>query len=71
MQENGMVIPLSILWSNDKIFEIDKVLDIKKQASTKGGGFGIRYTCKIKGTQKYIWLDGYTWFVEMPNPNDN
>ena len=65
MQDNGKVIPLTILWSNEKSFEIDKVLDIRKKASTKGGGKGLRYTCKILGQERFLWLDDNIWFVEV------
>ena len=65
MYENGKIIPLSIIWENDKTYEIDKVLDIRKKASTKGGGAGLRYTCKIKDQERFLWLDGYIWFVEI------
>ncbi len=69
MTEIGKVIPLKILWSETEIFEIDKVIDIRKKASTKGGGMGLRYTCKIKGIEKFLFLDEYTWFVEIEKPN--
>lgn len=65
MQDNGKVIPLTILWNNEKTFEIDKVLDIRKKASTKGGGKGLRYTCRISGNERYLWLDDNIWFVEI------
>ncbi len=64
MQENGVVIPLCIIWQDNKKYDIDRVLEIKKQASTKGGGLGLKYICKIKGIEKNLWLDGYVWFVE-------
>ena len=65
MQDNGKIIPLTILWQDDRTFEIDKVLDIRKKASTKGGGKGLRYTCKIAGKERYLWLDDNVWFVEV------
>ena len=65
MSKSGFVTPLYIKWENDKIYEIDKVLDVRKKASLKGGGMGIRYTCKIKNQERNIWLDGYVWFVEV------
>ena len=65
MQDNNMVIPLSILWENGKSYEIDRVLDIRKKASTKGGGLGLRYTCRFGEQERYIWLDEYIWFVEV------
>lgn len=65
MQENGVIIPLSIHWQDGQIFEIDRVLDIRKKASTKGGGKGLRYTCKILNQERFLWLDDYVWFVEI------
>ena len=65
MSTNGVVTPLYLKWKDGKIFEIDKVLDIRKKASLKGGGMGLRYTCQIKNRERYIWLDGYVWFVEI------
>ena len=65
MQDDGKIIPLTILWENGKTFNIDKVLDIRKKASTKGGGKGLRYTCKILGQERFLWLDDNIWFVEV------
>ncbi len=65
MNSSGQVVPLSVIWSDGRTFEIDKVTDIRKAASTKGGGMGIRYTCTICGKEKYLWLDNYFWFVEV------
>ncbi len=65
MNTSGVITPIKILWDNGKSYEIDKVLDIRKKASLKGGGMGIRYTCKIKEKERFLWLDGYVWFVEI------
>lgn len=65
MHSSGKIIPLSILWSDDLTFDIDKILDIRKKASTKGGGKGLRYTCRIKGQERFLWLDENIWFVEI------
>ncbi len=65
MREDGKVIPLEIQWDDGRTFCIDKILDIRKLASTKGGGKGIRYTCRILGTEKYLFLDDYFWFIEI------
>ena len=65
MRIDGKVIPLEIEWEDGRIYVIDKVLDIRKAASTKGGGKGMRYTCKILNQQRYLFLDEYFWFVEV------
>ena len=65
MDENSKVTPLQIIWQDGRIFEVDKILDIRKKASTKGGGKGLRYTVLIKNQERYIWLDDYFWFIEV------
>ncbi len=65
MNEIGEVIPLEIEWDTGAKYVIDKVLDKRKVASTKGGGMGIRYICRILGKERYLFLDGYIWFVEV------
>lgn len=62
--EDGQIIPLAVRWSPDELFEIDRVLDVQRAASLKAGGAGIRYTCRIKGREKYIWLEEDRWFVD-------
>jgi hypothetical protein len=32
--------------------------------SLKGGGLGIRYTCRIRGKQVYLFDEEGKWFVE-------
>lgn len=65
IQPNGVVIPQILIWENGKKYAIDKVLDIRKKASTKGGGMGLRYTCRFGNHERYLWLDGYVWFIEV------
>ena len=65
MTPQNLISPLSIIWEDGREFLIDKVLDSRPKASTKGGGKGIRYTVRIKGQEKYLFLDKYTWFIEL------
>ena len=65
MNSNANVTPLKIIWEDGKTFDIDKVLDIRKAASTRGGGKGLRYLIRIKNHERYIWLDEYYWFIEI------
>ena len=60
----GNVIPMRIKWEDGRIFLIDNVIDIRRAASIKGGGLGIRYTVVINGKRTYIWRDDDSWFVE-------
>ena len=65
MTSSGNVIPLSIIWEDGREFQIDKILDTRPKASTKGGGKGIRYTVRIKNQEKYLFLNEYNWFIEQ------
>lgn len=62
--EDGNLLPLNIMWSDGRKFPIDRVTDIRYAASLKAGGAGIRYTCRIGGKQKYLFLEDNRWFVD-------
>lgn len=60
----GRVFPLKILWEDGSSYFIDKILDVRPAASLKAGGAGIRYTCRINMTEKFLFLEESRWFVE-------
>ena len=60
----GTVLPLEIHWEDGRKYPIDRILDIRPAASLKAGGAGIRYTCRIEGHSKYLYLEENKWFVE-------
>ena len=62
--KDGLKIPLSVIWEDGRRFDIDKVLDIRRAASLKAGGQGMRYRCRIRGRETYLWLEEGKWFVE-------
>lgn len=66
MNANKKITPLSIIWDDEREFIIDKILDARP-APSKGGGFGIRYEVQISGKIRYIYLDGYVWFIDFNN----
>lgn len=65
MTTDGIPKPEEIIWENGKTYKIDKIIDIRKKSSTKGGGAALRYTCKINGKEKYLFLNEDKWFVEI------
>lgn len=65
MNVSGNVVPLEFEWQNTW-HQITKVVEMRKLASTKGGGKGTRYACKIGNKIHYLFLDGYLWWVELP-----
>lgn len=60
----GSVRPLSVEWEDGRCFEVDRLLDVRRAASTKVGGQGMRYTVRILGRQTYLFEDEGRWFVE-------
>ena len=61
---NGNITPLSIVWENGRVYEIDKVMDIRRAASLKAGGIGLRFTCRIMGKETYLFFEDPRWFME-------
>lgn len=61
---DGKLLPLSVIWEDKREFPIDSVTDIRRAASLKAGGAGIRYTVKILGNETYLFLEENKWFVE-------
>ncbi|MEG1651066.1 MAG: hypothetical protein RSB78_07080 [Oscillospiraceae bacterium] len=61
---DGNVVPTHIIWNDERIFSIDRILDIRRCASTRAGGMGIRYTVRIEGREKYLFYENPKWFVE-------
>ncbi|MBQ8538686.1 MAG: hypothetical protein IJ433_03445 [Ruminococcus sp.] len=66
---DGNILPLKINWDDGRTFEIDRITDIRYAASLKAGGAGIRYTCRIKQIEKYLFLEDNRWFVNNEKEN--
>ncbi len=62
---DGQIRPLIITWTDGRNFAIDRILAICPAASLKGGGQGMRYTCRIYGKQVYLFCDEGRWFLEI------
>lgn len=61
---DGQVKPVRLNWEDGRRFAVDRITDIRKAASLKAGGIGIRYTCMIAGKQVYLYKDQDQWFME-------
>lgn len=61
--EDGRLRPLQIVFDEEHIYEIDRVKDVCRRA-TDVGGVGDRYTCLIRGQERYLWFEKGRWFVE-------
>ena len=64
VDEIGKVRPQRIYWEDGRSFGVDRLLDVRQAASTRAGGQGMRYTCRILGRQVYLFEDEGRWFVE-------
>lgn len=62
--EAGQAKPLSIEWEDGRVYEIDRVLDVRQAVSLKVGGRGTRYTCRIGRQQTFLFEDEHRWYVE-------
>ena len=63
----GQVRPLSVEWEDGRRFDVDRLLDVRRAASTRAGGSGMRYTVRILGRETYLFEDQGRWFVEARN----
>jgi len=61
---DGNIRPRAITWEDGRVFEIDRVLDVRRAASLKAGGLGIRYICRICGREVKLFNDEGHWFIE-------
>ena len=57
--------PETIQFENDEVYEIDRVKQCCRAASTKVGGTGLRYTVMICGKETYLFdEENGKWFAE-------
>jgi hypothetical protein len=61
---DGDLLPINIMWDDGRKFPIDRVTDVRYASSLKAGGAGIRYTCRIAGKERYLFLEEQRWFVD-------
>lgn len=62
--EEGRVLPVAIRWSDGRRFAVDEVRDVRRAASLKTGGDGMRYTVRIGSSITYLFYEDPRWFVE-------
>ncbi|PKM61725.1 MAG: hypothetical protein CVU99_02280 [Firmicutes bacterium HGW-Firmicutes-4] len=62
------ITPLQIIWPDGRVFDVDRVLDVRPAASIAVGGLGIRYKCKIAGKERLLFYEEPRWFVEAKSP---
>ena len=67
---DGAMTPASIIWGDGRVFDIDRVTEVRRAASS-AGSMGIRYTVSIMGQVRRLFFENaYSdtgrarWFVE-------
>lgn len=66
--KEGTVCPVSFTWEDGVTYEIDKVVNVRRAASTAAGGNGILYTCIISGRKSHLYYEeNNRWFMEKRN----
>lgn len=68
VDEEGLVVPTSIVFHKEKKYDIESVTASIRAAATKVLGSGTRYTVVIKGQEKYLFEEVGRWFVEAVIP---
>ena len=64
---DGRITPLLFRTQEGPAVRIDRVLDVRPAASTRSGGRGMRYLCRVGGQQLYLLHDEgeKEWFVDF------
>lgn len=63
--KDGELVPKSFRWEDGQVYEIERIKDIRRAASLKAGGVGMRYTYVIGGQEKHLFYeDNNMWFME-------
>lgn len=65
---DGGCRPTAVIWEDGREYEINRVTDIRRAASLKAGGIGIRYTCRVGNREVYLFLEEDRWFMERKGP---
>ena len=64
IDEAGVMHPSRIIWEDGRKFDITSVSDVRRAASLKAGGSGLRYTCRIGSRDAYLYYEDPKWFVD-------
>ena len=63
--KDGRLLPKSFIWTDGHVYEIQRVTDVRRAASLKAGGAGMRYTCIVDGRESRLFYeDNNMWFME-------
>lgn len=64
IDEEGNKRPMSVRWEDGRVYEIDKVKEVKRAFAVKVGGTAVRYTIQVGSKVTFLFEDDGKWFVE-------
>jgi hypothetical protein len=65
--DSGIEFPQCVIWSDGRIFQIEKIDSAQEHAHFATGGVGTRFSCWLNGRQRFIgYEEPGEWFVESP-----
>lgn len=62
--KDGRIVPKSFTWSDGHVYEVQKITDLRRVASLRAGGVGMRYTCIVDGRESHLFYEENKWFLE-------
>ena len=65
IDEAGVMHPRRILWEDGRKFEITSISDVRRAASLRAGGTGMRYRVTVDGQETSLFFEDPKWFVDM------
>lgn len=60
----GSLKPVAFWWEDGRRYSVERVTDVRRAASLRAGGIGVRYTCMVRGRQVYLFFEEDRWFME-------
>ncbi len=64
ISKDGRVRPRTLRYEDGTVYVIEQVKDVRRAASVKVGGLGVRYTIMIRGHERYLFDESGKWFIE-------
>ena len=64
LKEGGMR-PLWLIWEDGRKFEVERVCFIERKSARVGSVLPVRYTCVIRGKEKFLYYENLRWFLEV------
>lgn len=61
---DGSMMPVSFIWEDGTVYQIDRIKAKERCASRKAGGTGIMYTVMVDGKECHLFYEFDKWFME-------